>query len=238
MRATPKQSSGGLQPRPSHELIVLGAESSGASSDFRIADVLRGLGATVRELELFAPPEEVVELAPRAVIVDAGARLDYAMLVGRALRKADGALGLLLAVHERSLASLDPRLPFDDFVVAPYLASEVVARLRRVEWQKSAFVSEEHLKFGELYVDADAHEVWCKGSTVSLTHKEFQLLVFLLRTRGQVHSRERILRAVWGTRYEGGARTVDVHVRRLRAKLDDTLPLVTVRGAGYKVKSP
>lgn len=218
---------------------MLGAESGAAQAeDCRIALVLRALGATVQERELFTPPDEVVALQPRAVFVDGGGRLDYALAVGRALRNADPALGVILAVHERSLGSVDPRMPFHDFVVAPYLPAEVVARLRRVEWLTSEFVSEEHLKLGELYVDAAAHEVWCKGSRVSLTQKEYRLLTFLLGNHGKVHSRERLLRAVWGSKYDGGVRTVDVHVRRLRAKLKDTLSLVTVRGAGYKVKSP
>jgi DNA-binding response OmpR family regulator len=73
---------------------------------------------------------------------------------------------------------------------------------------------------------------------VTLTAKEFALLAFLSGNRGRVFTRDALLARVWGARYEGGARTVDIHVRRLRAKLGDALPLETLRGAGYKLRSP
>lgn len=222
------------------QIVVLGAEAEpGRADDCRIAEVVRGLGARVIELELFTPPHEVLALGPRVVFVDAATRLDYAVLVGKALRREEehAEVPVILAVPERLVAQLEPRSIFDDFVVAPYFPAEVYARLRRAEWHASEFFSEEHIKFGDLYVDVAAHAVTRGGRPVPLTHKEYQLLLFLLASRGRVHSREAILRKVWGARYEGGARTVDVHVRRLRAKLDDALPLVTVRGAGYKIKS-
>ena len=220
-------------------IVVLGAEKGRVPSrETPIAEVLRGLGAQVEELELFAPPHEVLGTLPRAVFVDAVERLDYALLVGKALRREDENAGapVLLAIPERLVAQLEPRSVFDDFVVAPYFPVEVYARLRRAEWHSSEFFSEEHVKFGDLYVDVAAHAVTCGGRPIALTHKEYQLLLFLLASRGRVHSRETILRKVWGARYEGGVRTVDVHVRRLRAKLEDSLPLVTVRGAGYKIR--
>ncbi len=226
---------------PVRPIVVLGAEANQESAQTqRIAEVLRGLGAHVVELELFTPPHELLALAPRAVFVDAATRLDYALLVGKALRRDEdhAATPVLLAIPERFVAQMEPRSVFDDFVVAPYFPAEVYARLRRAEWQASEFFSDEHVKFGDLYVDVAAHAVTCGGRPIALTHKEYQLLLFLLGSRGRVHSRESILRKVWGARYEGGARTVDVHVRRLRAKVGDALPLVTVRGAGYKVKSP
>lgn len=228
---------------PVRPIVVLGAESElgriATTAELRIAEVLRGLGAQVVELELFASPYEVLARTPRAVFVDAANRLDYALLVGKALRKeqAPSKPPVILAIPERVVAQLEPRSLFDDFVVAPYFPAEVYARLRRAEWQASEFFSEEHIKFGDLYVDVAAHSVTCGGRALALTQKEFALLVFLLASRGRVHSRESILHKVWGARYEGGARTVDVHVRRLRAKLGDALPLVTVRGAGYKIKT-
>jgi DNA-binding response OmpR family regulator len=87
-------------------------------------------------------------------------------------------------------------------------------------------------------VDRAAHEVSVEGRRVTLTAKEFALLAFLSMNRGRVFSRETLLARVWGSRYEGGARTVDIHVRRLRAKLGDSLPLETLRGAGYKLRAP
>ena len=77
-----------------------------------------------------------------------------------------------------------------------------------------------------------------KGRPISLTAKEFALLAFLCERRGKALSREQLLAKVWGTRYEGGPRTVDIHVRRLRAKLGEEFPLETLRGAGYKLRAP
>jgi DNA-binding winged helix-turn-helix (wHTH) protein len=106
------------------------------------------------------------------------------------------------------------------------------------EWTRSEFATEERLKIGSLVVDRAAHEVSVDGRRVTLTAKEFALLAFLAANRGRVFSRETLLARVWGSRYEGGARTVDIHVRRLRAKLGDALPLETLRGAGYKLRAP
>jgi DNA-binding response OmpR family regulator len=87
-------------------------------------------------------------------------------------------------------------------------------------------------------VDKAGHEVYVDGKPVQLTAKEFALLAYLCERRGKVLSREHLLARVWGNRYEGGPRTVDIHVRRLRAKLGSALPLETLRGSGYKLRAP
>ena len=86
-----------------------------------------------------------------------------------------------------------------------------------------------------LVIDRSARDVYVDGRPVLLTAKEFSLLVFLCDHRGKVKTREQLLSRVWGASYEGGARTVDIHVRRLRAKLGPAFPLKTLRGAGYKL---
>ena len=83
-----------------------------------------------------------------------------------------------------------------------------------------------------------SHEVTKGGQPIALTAKEFALLVYLCERRGKVLSRDHLLARVWGNRYDGGPRTVDIHVRRLRAKLGDALPLDTLRGSGYKLRVP
>ena len=122
------------------------------------------------------------------------------------------------------MARLDPSGGFDDFVLMPYVPAELYARIRALEWRRSEFATEERLKVGEIVVDKAAHEVIANGRPVSLTAKEFALLAFLCERRGKALSREQLLAKVWGTRYEGGPRTVDIHVRRLRAKLGDESP--------------
>jgi len=87
-------------------------------------------------------------------------------------------------------------------------------------------------------VDKAAQEVSVLGRPIQLTAKEFALLAYLCDRRGKVLSREHLLARVWGNRYDGGPRTVDIHVRRLRAKLGEALPLDTLRGSGYKLRVP
>jgi DNA-binding response OmpR family regulator len=136
------------------------------------------------------------------------------------------------------VARVDPAAGFDDFVMHPYVPEELYARIRALEWRRSEFASEERHKVGGIVVDKAAHEVLLNGRTVALTAKEFALLAYLCDRRGKVLTREHLLANVWGNRYEGGPRTVDIHVRRLRAKLGEALPLETLRGAGYKLRSP
>jgi DNA-binding response OmpR family regulator len=123
-------------------------------------------------------------------------------------------------------------------VLHPYVPEELYARIRAIEWRQSEFSTDERLKVGALIVDKAAHSVSVGGRDIALTAKEFALLAYLCERRGRVLTREHLLARVWGNRYEGGARTVDIHVRRLRAKLGDALPLETLRGSGYKLRTP
>jgi DNA-binding response OmpR family regulator len=91
---------------------------------------------------------------------------------------------------------------------------------------------------GDMVIDRAARDVVVSGRSVQLTAKEFTLLAYLAERRGRVVSRQELLARVWGARYEGGDRTVDIHVRRLRAKLGESFPLSTLRGAGYKLVAP
>jgi DNA-binding response OmpR family regulator len=96
-------------------------------------------------------------------------------------------------------------------------------------------VGEEVIKIGSIVIDRSGHEVRIDGRNVKLTAREFALLVYLCDHRGRVVSRDDALERVWGNDYAGGSRTVDIHVRRLRSKLGNAFPLVTLRGAGYKL---
>lgn len=237
----------GSPKKPPTYVLVVGDEAS-LKSDEGAANELTRLGANVRTSELFAPYGEIADgdgddtepAECRVVVVESGDRPDIAALVIRSIRKEEALAEtpILVAVPERQVARLDPGAGFDDFIVAPYFPAELYARVRMLEWRNSEFSSEELVKLGDLVVDVAAHEVRASGRAVTLTSREFALLVFLMNGRGRVFSREALLARVWGTRYDGGARTVDIHVRRLRAKLGDALPLETVRGAGYKVRMP
>jgi DNA-binding response OmpR family regulator len=223
-------------------VVVIG-HGPALEADEGAATLLRTLGADVRTLDLWEDGASLFDdegAQARAIVIEAGERPDLAVAALRAVRKTDELANApaLIAVSSRQIARVDPASGFDDFIVMPCTPVELYARIRQLEWRRSEFATEERLKVGPLVIDRAAHEVLVDGRSIVLTAKEFALLAFLGQNRGRVFSREALLARVWGTRYEGGPRTVDIHVRRLRMKLGDALPLETLRGAGYKLRTP
>jgi DNA-binding response OmpR family regulator len=135
----------------------------------------------------------------------------------------------------------------DDYLTKPFSMRELLARvkamLRRVRLIRAEMVEDglvsasERLTFGDLTVDLDRHQATWQEKPLRLKPKEYDLLIFLVRNRGVALSRDLILERVWGWDYDGGSRTVDVHVRWLREKIEDDpakpTRIVTVRGVGY-----
>ncbi|MCA8929668.1 MAG: phosphate regulon transcriptional regulator PhoB [Alphaproteobacteria bacterium] len=124
----------------------------------------------------------------------------------------------------------------DDYVVKPFSPSELVARVRAVIRRTRPALTEDRLAFADLEMDLNAHRVVRGGETVHLGPTEFRLLRHLMEHPGRVYSREQLLDAVWGYNVHVEARTVDVHIRRLRKALNrgDACDLIrTVRSAGY-----
>lgn len=132
----------------------------------------------------------------------------------------------------------------DDYVTKPFVPRELVARvkaiLRRANAVPSSETSQALIDFGALSIDMDKREVRLDGEVISLRAKEYELLVELARRPGVVFSRERLLQDVWGYDFFGDSGTIDVHVRRLRAKLNDDSQnprfIETVWGVGYRLK--
>jgi DNA-binding response OmpR family regulator len=126
----------------------------------------------------------------------------------------------------------------DDFVVKPWQADEVAARIKRVLKQKRSLEGEDTIRCGDLVIDSARCEVSLCGKPVVLTFKEYQLLKFLATNREKVFTREALLNKVWGWDYYGGDRTVDVHIRRLRSKIEDSAHafIETVRNIGYRFR--
>ncbi len=124
----------------------------------------------------------------------------------------------------------------DDFVIYPYRPGEFELRVTRLLAKNQQLKSGKLLTAGELVIDTESFEVTVEGRQLALTFKEFELLRFLASHPGRVHTREALLNQVWGYEYFGGLRTVDVHVRRIRAKLGikHENHIVTVHGVGYK----
>jgi len=225
----------------SRYVLVVGHGREHESEDGAAAH-LRQLGARVRTLDFWDDFASACDgdASFRAIVIEAGDRPDFAVSALRGARR-EARLEetpAILAIPERQVARIEPSSGFDDFIVLPYRPAELYARIRQLEWTRSEFANEERIKIGNILLDRAAHEVSLDGRRVVLTAKEFALLAFFSTNRGRVFGRETLLARVWGVRYEGGARTVDIHVRRLRAKLGDALPLETLRGTGYKLRAP
>jgi DNA-binding response OmpR family regulator len=222
-------------------VVVLGPLVSEGEIDERetVAANLRRLGASVLGGPLFAEVDEIVgDREVQCLVVDGALRPD---LAGRSLRHARAfaateTVAALVALPAESVSAFDPGSGFADFIVLPCTPVELYARIRKLDWNGSEFSTDERMKVGRIVIDRALHEVTLDGRRVVLTAREFALLAFLAQNRDRVLRRDVLLARVWGARYEGGPRTVDIHVRRLRAKLGDALPLETLRGAGYVMK--
>jgi DNA-binding response OmpR family regulator len=140
-----------------------------------------------------------------------------------------------LATGEQA-ARLDPASGLDDFLVLPASAAELLARIRLLLWRTHRVDGADLLLAGDLVIDQANYSVSAGGQALELTFKEYELLRFLVSHRGRVFTREALLNQVWGYDYFGGTRTVDVHIRRIRAKLGPEREelIETVRNVGYK----
>lgn len=135
-----------------------------------------------------------------------------------------------------TLSDLDITRGIDDFVCAPYDPHEIDLRIKFALWHRHGVRLHDMIAWGDLIINLGNYEVSIRGEAVDLTLKEYELLKYLAMHRGRVFTRDELLTAVWGYNYFGGPRTVDVHVRRLRMKIErhGVHIITTVRGVGYK----
>ncbi len=167
----------------------------------------------------------------------AGLPLAHAQAACRRFREEAGErrLRLLALLEPPQVADLQPTWGVDDFLMLPGEARELTARLRLILWRDREVQTDALLKIGPLLINTPRHEVLLDHRPVPLTVKEYELLLLLATGRDRVLTREAIVDAVWGEDYYGGERTVDVHIRRLRAKLPALAPCIeTVHGVGYR----
>lgn len=146
---------------------------------------------------------------------------------------------VIAVVAPGQLAGLDPARELDDFVLSGAAAEEIVARVRQAVWKRHRVDTRNILKCGDLVMDLANYTVHVAGHPVELTYKEYELLRFLATNQGRVVNRETLLSKVWGYDFYGGARTVDVHIRRLRSKIEDrhNTFVETVRNVGYRFRA-
>jgi len=192
--------------------------------------------------------QSITERPPELVVLDLMLPHVDGLEVCRLLRSHESTdaipIIMLTARAEESERIVGLELGADDYLAKPFSPNELVARvralLRRAQRGAPAAASNSRpLAYGPIALDIDRHVVSSGGKDVTLTAKEFLLLEYLMRHRGRVLSRDVLLTDVWGYRYTGGTRTVDVHVRRLREKLPALAEgLVTVKQFGYKLVDP
>jgi DNA-binding response OmpR family regulator len=206
-------------------------------------EVARSLDLAGYPWKAVASPDEAAENEPgdgwAGVVVDCVNDPDRAWAFVRTVRKADSAPPkLLVLVSGAQLADLDLRDElFDDFCLSPFHPAEFEARVRHLLWDAGESVARAELvEYGELSLNLETYQATIAGRPLDLTYMEYELLKFLAQNPGKVFTREILLSRVWGYEYYGGARTVDVHVRRLRAKLSEEHAglIQTVRSVGYR----
>jgi DNA-binding response OmpR family regulator len=184
-----------------------------------LVEQLQERGADLLILDFTAPPS------------------DPLMLVRTLKRNAEMKhMAIVALVDAREAPTLDFSVGLEDFLVRTDSFEELETRIRFVLWRLSKVDSKDTVRAGALTMNLASYQVAVGGETIELTYKEYELLRFLMTHRGRVFSRDALLRHVWGEEYLGGTRTVDVHIRRLRAKIGTEFDelIQTVRNVGYK----
>jgi DNA-binding response OmpR family regulator len=204
------------------------------------AGVLPALGLLSHQVRILpAEPTALVD-APTGdlVLIDARAELAQARSLCRVLRATGLASPLIAVLTEGGLAGLTSEWGVDDVILDSAGPAEVDARLRLAITRTDPGDPEEPgpIRAGEVVIDESTYSARVRGRPLDLTDKEFELLKFLAQHPGRVFSRAQLLQEVWGYDYFGGTRTVDVHVRRLRAKLggEHEALIGTIRNVGYR----
>ncbi len=215
------------------QLLVLLGSSGGAHA---LLPALEYLDHTVTSAAL-VPESLESAVDAELIIVDATTNLAAASQTCRAAATAEVMRPILVVVDEGGLAALKTTWGFDDIVLPRSGPAELETRIRLLAERVQAAGTGAVSRVGDLTIDEITYVVRLKGEPLDLTFREFELLKYLAANPGRVFTRSQLLSEVWGYDYYGGTRTVDVHVRRLRAKLGSEYDnmIGTVRGVGYKL---
>ncbi len=204
------------------------------------AEVLPALGLLSHHVRILPAEASALVDAPTGdvIVVDARRELAMAKSLCRVIRTTGTSAPLLVVVTEGGLAGLTSEWGVDDVLLESAGPAEVEARLRLAMGRSAESAPDESgpITTGSLVIDEGTYSVRLRGRVLDLTYKEFELLKHLAQHPGRVFTRSQLLQEVWGYDYFGGTRTVDVHVRRLRAKLgtDYEVLIGTVRNVGYR----
>jgi DNA-binding response OmpR family regulator len=210
-------------------ILVLSSDES--------ANVLPALNLLSHRVRTIPAEPAALINAPTAdvVVVDARNDLAGAKALCRILTTTGISAALMIAVTEAGMPALNAEWGFDDVILAGAGPGEVDARIRLLTTRNSKDNQDQMISNSGVTIDEVSYQAKVNGRGLDLTFKEFELLRFLAGHPQRVFTREQLLSEVWGYDYFGGTRTVDVHVRRLRAKLGDMESLIgTVRNVGYR----
>jgi len=201
---------------------------------------LSSLGLDVK-VEPLAPDSLALlpDLSPSAVIVDAEENPEHGFRILSALAAATRDLTLVVVAARSDLERFPWHEVADELVFSGASVAELRVRLEMLA-RRTGGLGEATVRMGPLSINTDTYQVTVSGRVLDLTYKEFELLRFLVQRPGRVFTRSALLHEVWGYDFYGGTRTVDVHVRRLRAKLGtghENL-IQTIRGVGYRAAEP
>lgn len=214
--------------------VIFRADDSGVT----LAETLARQGLEAIAIPALEATSRLAALAPDAIAIEffARDRLVFDAVTGNAgLRER---CALLACLGPTELRLYEMAATADDFLLLPALPEELAARLRMAVRRRTP-ESGNLIRAGELTLDIANYRVAVAGDPVELTFKEYELLRFLVQNPDKVLTREALLKRVWGYDYFGGSRTVDVHIRRLRSKLEDRghVFIETIRNVGYRFVS-
>lgn len=169
------------------------------------------------------------------IIIDTSS-ISYDAFQKIALQSNSNEIPSLAIISPESLLMLKDS-EISDFITTPIKLSELITRCQRITKRTNNVSTEKLIKFGDLLINPDNYEVKIKGNRVNLRFKEYELLLLLASNPGRVYDRASLLNQIWGYDYFGGTRTVDVHIRRLRSKIEvlpDTEYIETIWNVGYR----
>src|SRR4051794_15942429 len=205
------------------------------------AEVMPALGLLAHSVRVVSPEVSVLIDTPPGdvVLVDSRHTLAEARNLCRLLQTTGVPVPVLAVLTEGGLAAVAAEWGVDDVLLDTAGPAEVEARLRLAQGRMASEAIEgppEEIRNGDVSIDEASYTARVRGRVLDLTYKEFELLKFLAQHPGRVFTRAQLLQEVWGYDYFGGTRTVDVHVRRLRAKLgtEHESSIGTVRNVGYR----
>jgi DNA-binding response OmpR family regulator len=215
-----------------HLLIITEENKTAASLQANLDR--NGFACSIASYE--TAPEAVARQSPNLVLVEVSSNDNAPVwgLIGSI--KKGKSLPIIALITEENLDSLDSYPGIDDFIVFPYNAAELSLRINRLLRKTGDSKSSEQIKCNGLTIDLATCEVTVDGKKADLTFKEYELLKLMASNKGRVFTREALLDKIWGYDYYGGDRTVDVHMRRLRSKIEDVnhTYIETVRNIGYR----